>query len=298
MSDLIGAMVALFLVAAVIAAVALPLAWAIQWLCRLATPRAGLDYSPPRFGILGCFFWFVIFGLLVFLLLPSVECAREAARRSQCTCNLKQIGLALFNYADKYGSFPPAYTVNATGRPLHSWRVLLLPFMEQGELYKQLRMDEPWDSAHNLRVFTSPGTAGPLAGPSCFRCASDLLSPDAGSPSETNYVAIVGPRTIFPGAKSVRQSDITDGTSNTIAVVETYGLGIRWYEPRDLRAEEMSFQVNDPDLVSIASRHPGGANVGLADGSVRFFSEKRAPRIVEAMTTISGKEELSPGELP
>jgi prepilin-type processing-associated H-X9-DG protein len=88
-------------------------------------------------------------------------------------------------------------------------------------------------------------------------------------------------------------NDITDGASNTIAVIETYGLGIRWYEPRDLRVDEMSFKINDPEYVGIASRHPGGVDVALADGSVRFLPENTDPRAVEAMTTINGGEDVS-----
>ncbi|MEZ6114117.1 MAG: DUF1559 domain-containing protein [Pirellulaceae bacterium] len=83
------------------------------------------------------------------MLLPAVQTAREAARRSQCSSNLKQIELALHNYHDTFKSFPPAYIADANGRPMHSWRVLILPFMEQRELYDQCRFDEPWDGPNN-----------------------------------------------------------------------------------------------------------------------------------------------------
>src|SRR4029453_12945484 len=73
----------------------------------------------------------------VALLLPAVQQAREAARRTQCKNNLKQIGLALHNYADVYGSFPPAYIADETDKPMHSWRVLILPFLDQDQLYKE-----------------------------------------------------------------------------------------------------------------------------------------------------------------
>ena len=243
-------------------------------------------------GFFGCV-WFLIAAVAILFVLPIMSPSHAAARRSQCTNNLKQIVLAMHNYHDEYKCFPPAYTVDKAGRPLHSWRTLLLPYLEQKELYKQLRLDEPWDSKHNQGVFAL------LQIPAVFRCPSDPLLPDADSRSETNYVAIVGPRTVFPGPKSVRLKDITDDPAKTIAVVETYDLGIRWYEPRDLKAEEMSFRINDPDLVGIASRHPGGANVGFADGrSVSFLPDTTEPRIVEAMTTINGKEKLLPGDVP
>jgi len=229
--------------------------------------------------LLGCLGWSTVWVLLVALLIPASGSAREAARRSQCTNNLKQIVLGMHNYSDKYGCFPPANTADASGRPLHSWRVLLLPFVEQEGLYRELRLGEPWDSPHNSQVFAR--------GPSVFRCPSD---PEPGA--WTNYVMIVGPRTLSNGPNSVRPKEIIDGLSNTIAVVETYGLGIRWYEPRDLRVDEMSFKINDSEYFGIASRHPGGANVGFADGSVRFLRDSTDPRAVEAASTINGGERL------
>ncbi len=121
--------------------------------------------------------------------------------------------------------------------------------------------------------------------PYVYRCPSDRERGPL-----TNYVMIVGPRTLSNGPNSVRPAEITDGLSNTIAVVETYGLGIRWFEPRDLRVDEMSFRINDPEYFGIASRHPGGANVGFADVSVRFVPDSTDPRAIEAATTINGGE--------
>ena len=90
-------------------------------------------------------------GVLVALLLPAVQAAREAARRSQCTNNLKQIVLALHNYHDVYKCFPSAVLTDESGRPIRSWRVAILPFMEQQALYKQYDFNQPWDSPRNPR---------------------------------------------------------------------------------------------------------------------------------------------------
>ena len=73
----------------------------------------------------------------------------ENAARSQCINNLKQIGLAMHNYHAMHKTFPPAYTVDKAGKPLLSWRVLILPYLEQDALYKEFHLDEPWDSEHN-----------------------------------------------------------------------------------------------------------------------------------------------------
>jgi prepilin-type processing-associated H-X9-DG protein len=271
----------------------LPVIMVFVRLYRLFNPDARGRRGTARelLGCLGwCGVWVVVWALLLAWFLPQLHPAGEAARRSQCYHNLKQIGLGMQNYAEKYGCFPPAYTADASGRPRHSWRVVLLPFLESEPLYRQLRLDEPWDSPHNLQVCAPAGSPDGREGPGMpylFRCPSD---PEPGP--LTNYVMIVGPRTLSNGPKSVRPAEITDGLPNTIAVVETCGLGIRWYEPRDLRVGQMSFKINDPEHIGIASRHPGGVNVGFADGSVRFVSDTTDPRVIEAATTINGGEDL------
>jgi len=198
-------------------------------------------------------------GVLVALLLPAVQAAREAARRAQCANNLKQIALALHNYHDTYRAFPPAYTMDENGNPLHSWRTLILPFLEQSALYQQIRLDEPWNSPHN-QVFAN--TVIPV-----YCCPSEgaTVSPN------TDYMAIVGAGTIFQGAEPVAISDVLDGTSNTLMVVEVHDSGVSWMAPTDLSLDAMQFQINGGPT-EIRSRHPGGAQVALADGSVRHIA--------------------------
>jgi prepilin-type processing-associated H-X9-DG protein len=209
----------------------------------------------------------VVLGLLVCggggiaLMLPAVQAAREAARRSQCTNNLKQIALALHNYHDIYQCFPPTVTTDKQGRPMHSWRVAILPFLEQSYAYQQYKFNEPWDGPNN-RVLANTAI-------SAYRCPSD---PNP-SGTETNYVMIVGKGTIggLPNEK-VGFKDVTDGTSNTILLVEVVGTGIQWMEPTDLSIDELSLRLNDGSDESISSNHSGGAMVALADGSVRFLA--------------------------
>ena len=105
-----------------------------------------------------------IIAVLIALLLPAVQQAREAARRSACKNNLKQIGLALHNYHNAYGSFPPAFVPDAEGHPAHSWRVLLLPYVDGEELYSLYRFDEPWNGPHNSKLADKI--------PSVYRCPS------------------------------------------------------------------------------------------------------------------------------
>ena len=101
------------------------------------------------FAVLGGGLLLVCGGILLALLLPAVQAAREASRRMECSNNLKQISLAMHSYHDVYGSLPPAYTIDEEGRRLHSWRTLLLPYLEAGQIYEQLDLSQPWDSLDN-----------------------------------------------------------------------------------------------------------------------------------------------------
>jgi len=204
-------------------------------------------------------------GILVALLLPAVQAAREAARRMQCSNNLKQIALAMHNYHDVYKSLPPAYTVDAQGNKLHSWRTLLLPFLEQSALYEQIDLNKPWDAPEN-QIFAN--TVVPA-----FSCASH---PSGESPAFTHYMVIVGPNTMFPGSTPVGFADILDGTSNTIMVVEVRDQQVPWMQPDDLSLDQMTMAINQGSNTP-GSYHPGGVNAALGDGSVRFISQTIDP---------------------
>jgi type II secretory pathway pseudopilin PulG len=112
--------------------------------------------EPPtkrRFTLVELLVVLGVIAILIALLLPMRRSAGEASRRSMCSNNLKQIGIALHNYADEYGAFPPAYTVDAEGKPLHSWRTLILPFIEQGPLYEKIDLSKPWDDPANKEAY-------------------------------------------------------------------------------------------------------------------------------------------------
>jgi Protein of unknown function (DUF1559) len=226
----------------------------------------------------------IVVGLLCFLV-PAVHRAREAARASQCICNLCSIKLALLNYHEAYGSFPPAYVADANGKPMHSWRVLILPFMEQSQLYASYRMDEPWDGPNNRKLIDQR--------PNVYNCPSRRPSPGL-----TSYVVIVGPNTAFPGPKTTKLGDIHDGPGSTILVAEVSNVDIAWTEPRDLDAESMSWAIDDPKRPSISSPHETGPAVVFADSSYRRLSTYHPPDALKAMTTINGGEHVEPPEKP
>jgi len=192
-------------------------------------------------------------GVLAALLLPAIQAAREAGRRAACMNNIKQINLALVNYQSLYRRFPPA-SDGTKGQPV-SWRIAILPFIERDNLYKQYRQDEPWDSPHNLAIAKQM--------PREFLCPSDTGAGEG----ETSYVMITGENTIggTPDSSGVTPRQITDGTSNTIMIVEVHGLKIPWTEPRDITVDELLQRVRSGGRIG----HVATFNVGMADGSVR-----------------------------
>ena len=222
-------------------------------------------------GSIGC-----LFALLVLpaLLLPAVQAAREAARRAQCVNNLKQIGLAMHNYESANGVLPPAATLAPDGKPLLSLRVLLLPYLEQDAPYRQFKLDEPWDGAHNKPLLAKM--------PKAFECPS---WPRTGSDT-TIYQVLIGPGTLFEKAEGVALSEVTDGLGGTLMVAETKA-PIAWTQPSGL-----PFTPKTP-IKGLGSAHPGVFNVLRADGSVRFVKNTATPAALEAMATRNGGEVLS-----
>ena len=201
--------------------------------------------------------------------------AREAARRSQCKNNLKQIGLALHNYQDVFGSFPPAFVADENGTPMLSWRVLLLPYLDGEDLYDQYDLSQPWDSPANQTVLNNM--------PAVFACPS-------GAPGNTtHYAGVFGPDCIFTGAEVTKISDIKDGMSNTLFVGEVQA-SIPWTKPEDIDITKYP-DLKDP--AGFHSSHSGGLHFLMADGAVRFVSEGISQQTLHALFTRDGEEKVS-----
>jgi hypothetical protein len=204
-----------------------------------------------------------------------VACHWRAAAQKRCKENLKQIGVALHLYHDRYGSFPPAYLTLPDGKAAHSWRVLLLPFLGHQELYNAYDMAEPWDGPGNRKL------AGRM--PPIYRCPSS----SSRHPDETNYLAVVGGETAWPGGIAVRVQDIRDGTSLTAHVVESHNTGFSWLAPRDLTVAEASCGINTQLDRGISSRHGSGANFLFCNGTTRHVSSDVNLKILRWIMTIS-----------
>ncbi|MBC8872329.1 MAG: DUF1559 domain-containing protein [Planctomycetes bacterium] len=225
----------------------------------------------------------IVVGLLIALVFPAVSVARSEANKTQSSKNMEVIAAAMLSYEADHGSFPPAYIADEDGKPMHSWRVLLLPYLGPGydHVYEQYNFKEPWDGPNNMNLRYSM--------PPEYACPAD---PDASSNYETSYMVIVGDQTMFPGAASVTRSELTDGAAYTIMLAQSPASGVCWMEPKDLDADGMRFEINGREGVEIASRHPGGAHVVTADGESHFLTDDAAPDTVEALTTVSGNEDI------
>lgn len=220
----------------------------------------------------------LVFGLVgLGLLAMGAHNAREAARAATCCGRIGEIGLAMLHYHEKYGHFPPAYVADANGRPMHSWRVLLLEFLNP-TLFQAYDFSEPWDGPKNRQLVRWM--------PSTYGCPSHPESQEQGF---TNYVVVVGEGTVFPGTRGVSIDEVRDGRDSTILVVEAVGLNIPWTEPRDLRFDEMSFKLNDRKRPSIGSYHRAGPHACMVDWTKVVL--QGPPERIRPLLTIAAKDE-------
>lgn len=206
-------------------------------------------------------------------LLPATRRGREPARRTHCLNNVRQIILAMHNYSDVYGGFPPAYTVDQQGQPLHSWRTLLLPYVDEKALYESIDLSKPWDDPVNV------GFAAEI--PPVYRCPSAVI-PDG----HTTYVALVGDDLFLHPTKLRKISEINDGFSNTLAVLDVpVADSVPWMAPDDTDGQPF-FTLSEETEVS----HPGVMLAARADGSVYTISASEPGTKRRALTTIDGGE--------
>ena len=198
------------------------------------------------------------------------EKVRAAAARMNSANNMKQILLAMHNYHAQFNMLPAAAIVDKNGKPLLSWRVALLPYLEQDALYKAFKLDEPWDSEHNKKLLAQMPKVFGDKGP------------------KTHYRIFVGKGAAFEGTKGLKLTDFTDGTSYTIMIVEAVD-PVEWTKP-----EEFEYDPKKPLPKLGGKPFENGFHIGMADGSVRFMSTSATEKTIRAAITRNGGEKIEP----
>ena len=214
-------------------------------------------------------------------LFPAIGAARTMVYKRSCEANLIKIGMALRAYEDAHGTLPPAFIPDASGKPMHSWRVLILPYLDEQGLYSRYDFNEAWDGPNNVQLISHM--------PDVYRCTAD---PDARALGETSYMVITGAATFFPDGKATSINNAQDDLTTSILVVETQVTGVTWLNPKDLKAERMQYVVNGSLGQELGSHHFEGAHVLLADGTVLFLDDATAADYIEGMATMSGNESI------
>jgi hypothetical protein len=222
-------------------------------------------------------------------ILPSMESRARSQRRTACSANVRRIGEALHAYHEQYGSFPPAWLADSDGQPMHSWRVLILPYLGEEGLYAQYNFDEPWDGPANSRL------AGRM--PAVYGCPDDA----GAAKGETSYVAVTGPGFVFDGTKATSLDQITDGPEETILFVEAAGSGISWMAPQDFADGAVEYELSQNAGSVIRGNHDFAGHACMADGFPMFMETHLETADLKARFTIAGAEkpatslDLNPG---
>ena len=194
------------------------------------------------------------------------------------------------NYHGDFGCLPPAFIADENGRPKHSWRVLILPYLEKTgiadsgdlkRLYDSYDFSEAWDGPNNRKLAQRM--------PLVYNCRNDPGRHNA----TTSYLVIIGEHSAFPGSRSVNLADIHDERSKTILVVETRNSGINWIEPKDYPIEELRLEPSKARDRQVGGNHPGGAYALFADRIVRPLNEGEfSSATLKSLATIDGGEIL------
>lgn len=202
---------------------------------------------------------------------------KAAAQTAQSGNNLRQIGIALHTYHDIHQSFPPAYVTDEQGNKLYSWRVLILPYLDQMAIYNQFDKSKAWDSPENLAL-------------------SNMMLPVFVSPGEVSgcsYFGVAGKGTVFEEGRAIKLSDVTDGTANTIGVVEVKGLNHSWAEPFDIDIDTQFSLLAGQGVGQVPQP---GVNPGIQmlrlDGSLMTIINP-PESMIRSMASIRGGEPLT-----
>jgi hypothetical protein len=225
-----------------------------------------------------------VIAVLLAVVTRLVRTGWEKVTDFECAVNLNAIGLALYQYQQAQGAFPPAFVTDSEGRPLFSWRVLVLPYLGRQDVYDRFHLDEPWDSPHNRKLLD--------AMPSSFACPARQKRVAPGR--LINVLALVAPGTTLPGSGSVRIEQILDDPDRTLMLVESSQADIPWTAPIDLdpRTGRLT-NTHDPGPIGPTSDYRSGwINTVAANGVVRSYAPDTLRKSLVPASTIAGGEAL------
>ncbi len=212
--------------------------------------------------------------VLIALLLPAMQAARSAANRNTTMNKMRQIGLAMMNFESQNRHLPARAIFSKDGKPLLSWRVAILPFIEEKALFDQFHLDEPWDSEHNKALIAQMPETYNKSG-----------RPNDGT---TVFLVPVGKGLAFEGDKGLRMPDFTDGTSKTILAVEVNDdRAVPWTKPDDLEVD-----LSKP-FDGLGEGEAGGLSILLfADGHTIGITRQADEATLKALFTRNGGEPI------
>lgn len=217
--------------------------------------------------------------MMVSLTVSALQSARSAARRTQSMNNMKQLGLAMHNYHNVHKEFPAAVMTAEDGKTKYSWRVALLPYLDQENLYDAYNFEESWDSPDNKKILA--------AMPNTYRHPSE----DAGV-TNSSYYALIGKDTAWgEGDRAIKIRDLVDGTSNTALFFDAKR-PIPWTKPEDIKYSA------DEDVPALGGYEAFGFIGALADGSVRYFMRDIDKQTLRAIITRNGNDFIDLRAIP
>jgi hypothetical protein len=205
------------------------------------------------------------------LVTDYVKRTREESGRAMSTNNLRQIGIAMHNYHNTHNGFPPAAICDKKGKPLLSWRVAILPYVEQQSLYNEFKLDEPWDSEHNRKLIAK---------------MPKVYADNDKSAGKTHYRVFQGNNAVFDQLQPTRLQDIADGTSQTLMVADLAD-SCDWTKPDDI---EFNDKLEVEKLLRFTNDR---TTIALCDGSVRTIKKGKGDQFWRALITKNGGEAVN-----
>jgi hypothetical protein len=234
------------------------------WALRFAVLLAGI-VTLSIFAVYG--FW------------PTVKGLKVRHDAIACMNNLQRIAKALNGYAVAHGTYPTPIVVDATGTPLYSWRVLILPYLDEAHLYANFKLNEAWDSESNSNLIA--------------RCPEVFITPNSNGTSDANYALITGAGTIFPASGPLGPAQITDDHAATLLVVEVKNEVTAWSAPFDINVAQLNRRIGARGPNAIGGNHVNGAAAVSVDERPLWLSNDLPPTILNAIISPTGNESIA-----